>query len=83
LHPHSPPPKNNHSEISTGDPRFTGQPSPDGRGCVVELTPAGRAVVRRARVRKIAWLNAVLGELDEHQRQALHSAATLLDRRSL
>jgi DNA-binding MarR family transcriptional regulator len=55
----------------------------DGRGRVVELTPAGRAVVRRARARKIAWLNAVLGELDEHQRQALHSAAALLDRQSM
>jgi hypothetical protein len=49
----------------------------------VELTPAGRAVVRRARVRKIARLNAVLGELDEHRRQTLHYAATLLDRRPL
>jgi DNA-binding MarR family transcriptional regulator len=55
----------------------------DGRGCVVELTPAGRAIVRRARARKIAWLNEVIGELDSDQRPALGSAAAVLDRQSL
>jgi DNA-binding MarR family transcriptional regulator len=55
----------------------------DGRGCVVELTPAGRAIVRRARARKIAWLNEVVGELDHDQRPALGSAAALLDRQAL
>jgi hypothetical protein len=52
-------------------------------GCVVELTPAGRAIVRRARARKIAWLNDVIGELDGDQCRALGSAAALLDRQSL
>lgn len=55
----------------------------DGRGCLVELTPAGRAVVRRARARKIAWLSEVIGELDGDQRPALGSAAAVLDRQSL
>jgi len=32
----------------------------DGRGCVVSITPAGRALVRRARARKIAWVRAAL-----------------------
>src|SRR5262249_42786349 len=30
----------------------------DRRGSVVELTPAGRALVRRARARKIAWVRS-------------------------
>ena len=55
----------------------------DGRGSVVEPTPAGRAVVRRARARKIAWLSEVIGELDDDQRAALGSAAARLDHRSL
>ena len=60
------------------------RPDPDdGRGSVVELTAAGRAIVRRARARKIAWLDAVLAELDDDQRDALHGASRLLDGRSL
>jgi DNA-binding MarR family transcriptional regulator len=55
----------------------------DGRGSVVELTPAGRALVRRARGRKIAWLSEALGELGDHQREALLAAAARLDRWSL
>jgi hypothetical protein len=50
---------------------------------VVELTQAGQAIVRRARARKIAWLNEVIAELGDDQRPALRSAAALLDRRSL
>ena len=47
----------------------------DGRGCVVELTGHGRAVVRRARARKIAWVDAALGALDARQRAGLATAA--------
>ena len=32
----------------------------DGRGCTVRLSPKGRALVRRARARKIAWIDEVL-----------------------
>jgi DNA-binding MarR family transcriptional regulator len=36
----------------------------DGRGCVVSITPSGRALVRRARARKIALARAALDRTD-------------------
>jgi DNA-binding MarR family transcriptional regulator len=57
------------------------RPAPgDGRGRVVELTARGRALVRRARARKIAWLDSVLSELPTDARAALGDAATAVDR---
>jgi DNA-binding MarR family transcriptional regulator len=53
----------------------------DGRGCVVELTPAGRALVRRARARKIAWVRQALAGVDGPDLAALERAADALDRR--
>jgi DNA-binding MarR family transcriptional regulator len=54
----------------------------DGRGCAVELTPAGRALVRRARARKIAWLDQLLRDLPDDQKGALKLAAEALDNRT-
>jgi DNA-binding MarR family transcriptional regulator len=54
----------------------------DGRGWAVELTPAGRALVRRARARKIAWLDQLLADLPDDQRHALNFAAAALDNRT-
>jgi DNA-binding MarR family transcriptional regulator len=54
----------------------------DGRGWAVELTPAGRALVRRARVRKIAWLDQLLEELPDDQKHALNLAAAAIDNRT-
>jgi DNA-binding MarR family transcriptional regulator len=36
----------------------------DGRACLVQLSPAGRALVRRARARKIAYLESAVTGLD-------------------
>jgi DNA-binding MarR family transcriptional regulator len=59
------------------------RPDPaDGRGCVVELTAKGRALVRRARARKIAWVADALDELDRTERRALTRAADAIDRRA-
>ncbi len=49
----------------------------DHRGVIVELTPDGRAVVRRARARKIDWLSRVLrdcgaGDVEAAGRTAAH-----------
>jgi DNA-binding MarR family transcriptional regulator len=54
----------------------------DGRSCVVAITPAGRAAVRRARARKIAWVRDVLDDLDEASLDAVRAAAVALDERS-
>jgi DNA-binding MarR family transcriptional regulator len=35
----------------------------DGRGRLVRLTPAGRALIRRARARKIAYVEAAIADL--------------------
>ena len=56
---------------------------PDRRSQVIELTPAGRALVRRARARKIAWIDEVLADLPPSARTALHTAATTLDHHAL
>ena len=55
----------------------------DGRGCVVRLTPKGRALVRRARARKIAWIDDVLRGLDREQSVALRHAAAVVDEQAL
>jgi DNA-binding MarR family transcriptional regulator len=55
----------------------------DGRGCIVELTPKGRALVRRARARKIAWIDAAVRGLEDEQQRALHAAAAAIDRCAL
>jgi DNA-binding MarR family transcriptional regulator len=55
----------------------------DGRGCLARLTPKGRALVRRARARKIAWIDDVLRRLGREQTDALRSAAAMLDDRAL
>jgi DNA-binding MarR family transcriptional regulator len=54
----------------------------DGRGSVVELAPAGRALVRRARARKIAWVADALGDLTDSQLAAVARAAVALDDRA-
>ena len=60
------------------------RPEPaDGRSQVIELTPAGRALVRRARARKIAWIGDAIADLSPAARTALHEAAATLDRRAL
>src|SRR5215831_17852685 len=43
----------------------------DGRRCIVRLTPAGRALIRRARARKIAWVGSAIADLDDAQLDAL------------
>jgi DNA-binding MarR family transcriptional regulator len=59
------------------------RPDPtDGRSHVVELTSAGRALVRRARARKIAWIDEVLADLPPSAHAAVRAAATL-DRHAL
>ena len=55
----------------------------DGRSQVIDLTPAGRALVRRARARKIAWIADALADLSPTTRAALHQAATTLDHQAL
>jgi len=55
----------------------------DGRGCLVELTPKGRALVRRARARKIAWVAEVLDRMTGKERLALRAAAAELDGQAL
>jgi DNA-binding MarR family transcriptional regulator len=56
------------------------EPAPDdGRGCVVALTPQGRAVVRRGRARKIAWVRDALAEIDPAAQDALLAAVEALD----
>jgi DNA-binding MarR family transcriptional regulator len=60
------------------------RPDPaDGRSQVIELTSAGRALVRRARARKIDWIARSLADLSPTTRAALHQAATSLDHHAL
>jgi DNA-binding MarR family transcriptional regulator len=51
----------------------------DRRGVIVALTPAGRALVRRARARKIDWLGKVLREGPAYDAQATGRTAERLD----
>jgi DNA-binding MarR family transcriptional regulator len=55
----------------------------DGRASVVELIPAGRALVRRARARKIAWIQRVLDDVGDAERVSLDRAARQLDAAAL
>jgi DNA-binding MarR family transcriptional regulator len=55
----------------------------DGRGCIVRLTPKGRALVRRARSRKIAWIDDALCGLGHQPTAALRDAAAALDHHAL
>jgi DNA-binding MarR family transcriptional regulator len=51
----------------------------DHRGVIVHLTPHGRALVRRARARKIDWLARVLRECRTDDAQAAGQTAGRLD----
>jgi DNA-binding MarR family transcriptional regulator len=54
----------------------------DRRGVIVELTADGRALVRRARARKIDWLAKVLRECGAGDAQATGRTAERLDQAS-
>ena len=57
------------------------RPDPDdGRVVRVEVTPAGRRLLARARSRKTAFLTKRLAALDEHDLQVLQDALVVLDR---
>jgi DNA-binding MarR family transcriptional regulator len=51
----------------------------DGRGCVVSITPGGRALVRRARARKVARVRAALDRVGDDGAAALLAAVEALD----
>ncbi len=56
-------------------------PDPDdGRGCLVRITPRGRALLRALRSRKTAFLARRLETLGPEDRATLDRAAGLLDR---
>jgi DNA-binding MarR family transcriptional regulator len=56
-------------------------PDPDdGRGALVAITAEGRALVKRLRARKTAYLAQHLGELDSDDAEALERAAEVLER---
>ena len=52
----------------------------DRRSCVVGLTPAGRALLVRVRMRKDAYLSRRLRDLDADERATLDRAAAILER---
>lgn len=52
----------------------------DGRGSLLTVSPRGRALLRRLRKRKNAYLSRRLGELDRDDVQALERAAEVLER---
>jgi DNA-binding MarR family transcriptional regulator len=52
----------------------------DRRSCVVSLTPAGRELVGRVRIRKDAYLSRRLRDLDADERATLDRAAAILER---
>jgi DNA-binding MarR family transcriptional regulator len=60
----------------------TRRPDPDDRRRLfVELTPAGRALLRETRARREGWLGEALErELDAREREALHAALALMRR---
>jgi DNA-binding MarR family transcriptional regulator len=57
--------------------------SSDLRGTIVELTADGRAVVRRARARKIGWIRRVLRECPAEEVQAAGRTAGRLDQAAM
>lgn len=52
----------------------------DGRACLVSTTPAGRALVKRIRGRKNAYLARRLRDLDPGELETLERAADILER---
>jgi DNA-binding MarR family transcriptional regulator len=52
----------------------------DRRSCVVSLTPAGRELLGRVRIRKDAYLARRLRDLDADERATLDRAAAILER---
>jgi DNA-binding MarR family transcriptional regulator len=52
----------------------------DGRSALVSTTPAGRALLRRLRKRKTAYLARRLRELDPEEVATLERAAVILER---
>lgn len=52
----------------------------DGRSALVSATPAGRALLRRLRKRKNAYLARRLGELDAEEVATLERASVILER---
>jgi DNA-binding MarR family transcriptional regulator len=52
----------------------------DRRQSVIEISPAGRAIIEEDRRRRTAWLARVLEELDADERGALLAAVPLLER---
>lgn len=52
----------------------------DGRRTLISLSPAGRALLRRSRTRKDAWLAARMRGLSEDEVQTLEHAADILER---
>jgi DNA-binding MarR family transcriptional regulator len=52
----------------------------DGRKVLIEVTPAGRAIVRETKRRRAAWFSTVLAALSDDQRSALDAAAPILRR---
>jgi len=57
--------------------------SRDHRGTIVELTADGRALVRRARARKIDWIRRVLRECRADDVQAVGRTAERLDQAAM
>jgi len=51
----------------------------DGRSAILSITPEGRALIRRLRARKTAYLAKRLGKLDAADRAALERATELLE----
>jgi DNA-binding MarR family transcriptional regulator len=51
----------------------------DGRCSILSISPGGRALLRKIRARKTAYLAHELGELDAADRAALERAAELLE----
>jgi DNA-binding MarR family transcriptional regulator len=51
----------------------------DGRSSILSVTPAGRALLKRLRERKTAYLAKRLGALDAEDRRTLERAAELLE----
>jgi DNA-binding MarR family transcriptional regulator len=52
----------------------------DGRQALLDVTPAGAALLREDRRRREAWLARQLQALDEDERALLRDAAAVLDR---
>jgi DNA-binding MarR family transcriptional regulator len=51
----------------------------DGRSSILSITPSGRALLKRLRARKTAYLAKRLAQLDAEDRRTLERAAELLE----